>query len=956
VKSLSSPPDSGGVGRISESQAKKERRRPAPPLAQPPQPIGILVAGMHRSGTSALARTINLLGAALPSEVLGPSANNPLGHWEPRATYALQNEFLEAIQTRWDEWTAFADGVFESPVAAVYAHRLSAFLTEEFEQKALFVAKDPRVCRLIPLWRQAADISRMDLRVVIPIRHPTEVAASLNARNGMAPTHAVLLWLRYVLAAEADSRDMVRSFVSYDQLLNDWRSTMRRVGSDLSIVWPRWDMKAEHEISGFLQPDHRHHAVGDARVDGSVAAWAQAAYNALSRLAEGSDPREPQADLDAIAVAFDEACRIFWPVIFEEIAITQERADKQRHEVKRERNEALSKMAVLEEQAAQVPVLNDKLAQARAAAAAAPALQEELDRTRALAEQARELTEQRSALKQTVAGLKASLSEASATAAQVPVLAAQIGVQQAASVAERERFQALLAEKSREVEELSVTTRQHNARVAELEERGARLTEELQTSQRELEAKRNALAEAEQAVAKHVENTRALQKDVEDASIVMLDLRKTAKAAARNAAEAAANAERQAGLVVERRRLRDSETRTRLVAHEATTRIQRLEVDQTALLDRSAQLHDQIAALSARPALRTSLTALRGLNQLLSRLTRPKDPVRALGRLVTTSGLFDVAWYVEQRPDSRFALVSPVEHFLRHGAAAGASPHPLFDPRWYVHANALTIDLKDALPHYLRTGGREGLSPHPLFDARWYLEQNPDVAAAGENALLHYLTAGTREGRTPHPFFDGAEYMARNADVDASGLDPLVHYASRGLAEGRIVNERLSGDLIERLRLTPLFDTAWYLRNRPRVVATAIDPIVHYLLWGCRDGGSPHPLFDPQWYLTKNPKAEGGTYEPLSNFLARGGRKGWSPHQVFDAAWYLKTNPDIAKVGVNPLEHFVRHGLGEGRSPHPQIDLEAYFAEASAAEIDRSPAEHFLLWATARLNASKPRA
>src|SRR5215470_17990760 len=48
----------------------------------------IIVAGMHRSGTSATARVINLLGADIASDLL-PSipGNNDRGFWESATTY-----------------------------------------------------------------------------------------------------------------------------------------------------------------------------------------------------------------------------------------------------------------------------------------------------------------------------------------------------------------------------------------------------------------------------------------------------------------------------------------------------------------------------------------------------------------------------------------------------------------------------------------------------------------------------------------------------------------------------------------------------------------------------------------------------------------------------------------------------------------------------------------------------
>jgi hypothetical protein len=44
----------------------------------------ILVMGMHRSGTSPVARVLGLLGLDLPNALLPPGEDNPLGYWEPQ--------------------------------------------------------------------------------------------------------------------------------------------------------------------------------------------------------------------------------------------------------------------------------------------------------------------------------------------------------------------------------------------------------------------------------------------------------------------------------------------------------------------------------------------------------------------------------------------------------------------------------------------------------------------------------------------------------------------------------------------------------------------------------------------------------------------------------------------------------------------------------------------------------
>ena len=59
-----------------------------------PPPVALFVLGFGRSGTSALTRVLSLCGAALPAGLLGATAQNPRGCWEPRAAIHLNEAIL----------------------------------------------------------------------------------------------------------------------------------------------------------------------------------------------------------------------------------------------------------------------------------------------------------------------------------------------------------------------------------------------------------------------------------------------------------------------------------------------------------------------------------------------------------------------------------------------------------------------------------------------------------------------------------------------------------------------------------------------------------------------------------------------------------------------------------------------------------------------------------------------
>lgn len=275
-----------------------------------------IVLGMHRSGTSALTRALSLLGAALPSRPMPPSADNEAGFWEPASIVAVHDEILASVGARWDEVAPFPSEWFASAVARSYAERLAALVVEEFGDAPLAVLKDPRLCRLMPLWRQVLELAGVRPLIVMAIRHPLEVAASLAARNGLSREHCLLLWLDHVLAAERDTRGLPRFVVHYDTLLDAPETTLRRVAQALDLPLPG---TLDDTTPGVPSRRYRHHCADfDTSSAASTGGWVRAVYE---RLTESADLRPAdQALFDAIRREHETAQRYYLPVIGDRIA------------------------------------------------------------------------------------------------------------------------------------------------------------------------------------------------------------------------------------------------------------------------------------------------------------------------------------------------------------------------------------------------------------------------------------------------------------------------------------------------------------------------------------------------------------------------------------------------------------------------------------------------------------
>ena len=273
----------------------------------------IFVLGMGRSGTSALTRVLSLCGARLPEPLLGASESNPTGHWESVDAININNAFLRRYAASWYDPTLRLQGDidFSAPEKEAYIEQIRAFI-ERSHAESLLVIKEPRITGLAGFWFEAAQRASMSAKVVIPIRHPDQVTASLAARDGISAELSKVLWLKYNFLAERSSRELPRVFVEYRNLLSDWRKEIGRIAEHLAIDLSDAD---EAAIGHFLDPNLQRQRSCGKPTDILGQTWTSDTYAALSAAA-----RNEPLNLQKIDSAFSAfvACERTFGRAFEE--------------------------------------------------------------------------------------------------------------------------------------------------------------------------------------------------------------------------------------------------------------------------------------------------------------------------------------------------------------------------------------------------------------------------------------------------------------------------------------------------------------------------------------------------------------------------------------------------------------------------------------------------------------
>lgn len=279
------------------------------------QKVAVLVLGMHRSGTSMLGGVLDRLGCGRPKSPIPPNDGNSKGYFESIEVMKLNDAILDALGSRWDDWRQLDNGWQDSPRFVEFRERIASTMTAEYGDASLIYLKDPRICRLIPIWREALVESGYAPVCIHTYRNPLEVLQSLAAREEIVvePEVGLLLWLRHILDAEAGSRGLPRIFTSYARLLSDWTYFSEKAEDAFGFSWPVARNVRHDRMSDMIDPSLRHHdaSAKDPRQDPSVPKLVKQCLEVMERWAGEGEDELGRATLDRIATEFDASATLF---------------------------------------------------------------------------------------------------------------------------------------------------------------------------------------------------------------------------------------------------------------------------------------------------------------------------------------------------------------------------------------------------------------------------------------------------------------------------------------------------------------------------------------------------------------------------------------------------------------------------------------------------------------------
>ena len=197
-----------------------------------------------------VARLLNSCGLYLgpQDQLLDGYASNPEGHFEHLGFLKINNTLLKNFGGSWDHLPRLKKG-WQTSESLKGPRTQAISLVDSFLGTGRWGWKDPRTTVLLPFWKSVIE----NLRFVVCLRSPLDVARSLEKRNGMTLRQGSYLWYRYMRSAIQDTQGSPRILTFYDDYFDGSIAELYRLSAFCGLEMPKEQVAAGDLISNNLR-------------------------------------------------------------------------------------------------------------------------------------------------------------------------------------------------------------------------------------------------------------------------------------------------------------------------------------------------------------------------------------------------------------------------------------------------------------------------------------------------------------------------------------------------------------------------------------------------------------------------------------------------------------------------------------------------------------------------------
>lgn len=213
----------------------------------------VVVLGMHRSGTSAITKSLELFGISLGERLYGASFDNPKGFWEDEECLNINQELLSIYGYEYDSIIKKID--MENEKVKLLLHDAVGVVTKNLDKYNLWAFKDPRTCRYLEFWQSVFEIVGCEVNYIFVSRNPISVAKSLKKRNNLDLEKSYFLWAQHLYMAFLEIKHRCL-LLDYDDFMDNYKLNLDKISNFLNI---EPDSKKVNEyLEEFLDNKLRH--------------------------------------------------------------------------------------------------------------------------------------------------------------------------------------------------------------------------------------------------------------------------------------------------------------------------------------------------------------------------------------------------------------------------------------------------------------------------------------------------------------------------------------------------------------------------------------------------------------------------------------------------------------------------------------------------------------------------
>ncbi|MDY0361097.1 MAG: sulfotransferase [Desulforegulaceae bacterium] len=189
----------------------------------------IVVAGMHRSGTSLITKSLECMGVSLGDNLMPSAQHNEKGFWEDIEIVNTDDKILKLAGMDWASLNEFPIELIDSKDGILLQTEAKKIVKDRLSKNKLWGVKDPRITRLLPFWKKIFSDLKVPVNYIYVLRNPIDVANSLKARDNFDLQMSLHLWLIHAFESLKNLINENICFVSYDNFLAEPEISIHKI-------------------------------------------------------------------------------------------------------------------------------------------------------------------------------------------------------------------------------------------------------------------------------------------------------------------------------------------------------------------------------------------------------------------------------------------------------------------------------------------------------------------------------------------------------------------------------------------------------------------------------------------------------------------------------------------------------------------------------------------------------